>query len=254
MHIPRADTVVSSTTRHTMTTTSVVATTTSSPPCDTSPLRVPTSSELIIRGNDKGTDFPLSHENGACLVNLNTSFVELPIDFGTPPILENCVTVMNASCDQTTEIPTILSAPSELIVDATESRLNHFDRTSNLGDDSVSNDLLHVCLFKHVVACKFDGSKVYSSKLGWFNDEHCQSFEVNKSFTYMCKLSCNIFMPSTSCDNFLPLDFMNYGSYSCIHVSYMQKSRKVKMDDIYIYNMYTLSLLLATFQIKQCRG
>ena len=26
------------------------------------------------------------------------------------------------------------------------------------------------------------------------------------------------------------------------------------MDDIYIYNMYTLSLLLATFQIKQRRG
>ena len=32
---------------------------------------------------------------------------------------------------------------------------NHFDMTSNLGDDSMSNDLLHVCLFKHVVACKF---------------------------------------------------------------------------------------------------
>ena len=126
--------------------------------------------------------------------------------------------------------------------------------TSNLGDDSVLNDLLHVCLFKHVVACKFDASKVYSPMLGWFNDEHCQSFEMNKSFTYMCKLSCNIFMPSTSCANFLALDFMNYASYSSIHVSYMQKSREVKMDDIYIYNMYTLSLLLATFQIKQRRG
>ena len=61
-------------------------------------------------------------------------------------------------------------------------------------------------------------------------------------------------MPSTSCANFLALDFMNYASYSSIHVSYMQKSREVKMDDIYIYNMYTLSLLLATFQIKQRRG
>ena len=130
---------------------------------------------------------------------------------------------------------------------------NHFDMTSKLDDDSVSNDLWHVCLFKHVVACKFDASKVYSSKLGWFNDEHCQSFEVNKSFTYMCKLSCNIFMPSTTCDNFLALDFMNNESYSCIHVTYVQKSREVKMDDIYIYNMYTLSLLLATFQIKQRR-
>ena len=84
---------------------------------------------------------------------------------------------MNASCDQTTEISTILSAPIELTVDAKELMFNHFDMTSNLGDDSMSNDLLHVCLFKHVVACKFDASKVYSSKLGWFNDEHCQSFE-----------------------------------------------------------------------------
>mgnify|MGYP005824364717 CR=1 FL=1 len=69
VHIP--------TTRRTMTTTSVVARTTSSPPCDTSPSRVPASSKLTISGNDKGTDFPLSHENDACLVNLNTSCVEL---------------------------------------------------------------------------------------------------------------------------------------------------------------------------------
>ena len=152
VHIPTVDTDVSSTTRRTMTTTSIVARTTSSPPCDTSPSRVPGSSELIIRGNDKGTHFPLSHENDACLVNMNTSCVELPIDFGTPPILENCVTIMNESCDQTTEIPTILRAPIELTVDAKESMFNHFDMTSNLGDDSVTNDLLHVCLCKHVLA------------------------------------------------------------------------------------------------------
>ena len=47
---------------------------------------------------------------------------------------------------------------------------------------------------------------------------------------------------------------MIYESYLCIHVSYVQKSREVKMDDIYIYNMYTLSLLLARFQIKQRQG
>ena len=128
---------------------------------------------------------------------------------------------------------------------------NHLDITSNLGDDSVTNDLLHVCLFKHVVACKFDSSKIYSPMLGWFNDEHCQSFDINKSFTYMYNLSCNIFIPSSSFDNFLAFEFMNYESYSCLHVSYVQKSRKIKMDDIYIYNIYTLSLLLATFQIKQ---
>ena len=60
-------------------------------------------------------------------------------------------------------------------------------------------------------------------------------------------------MPSTY-DNILDLYFMIYESYSCIHVSYVQKSREVKLDDIYIYNMYTLSLLLATFQVKQRRG
>ena len=111
VHIPTVDTDVYSTTRHTMTTTSVVVRTTSPPPCNTSSPIVPTSSELILRGNDKGTHFPLSHENDACLVNLNTSCVELPVDLSTPPILENLVTAMNASCDQTTKIPTILSAP-----------------------------------------------------------------------------------------------------------------------------------------------
>ena len=71
MLIPRVDTTVPSTTRQTMTTTSVVVRTTSPPPCDTSPPRVPTSSELIIKGNDKGTDLPPLHEYDECLVNLN---------------------------------------------------------------------------------------------------------------------------------------------------------------------------------------
>ena len=112
------------------------------------------------------------------------SCIELPVDLSTP-ILENFVTVMNVSCDQITEIPTILSAPIELTIDAKEPIFNHFDMTSNLGDDSMSSDLLHVCSFKHVVACKFDASKVYSPMLGWFNDEHFQSFEMNKSFLYV---------------------------------------------------------------------
>ena len=62
VHIPRNDMIVPSTTRHTMTTTSVVVRTTSPPPCDISSSRVPTSSELIIRGNDKGTNLPPPHE------------------------------------------------------------------------------------------------------------------------------------------------------------------------------------------------
>ena len=162
--------------------------------------------------------------------------------------------LFRSPCDQTTEIPTILSAPIKLIVDAKEAMFNHFDMTSNLGDVSVSNELSHVFLFKHVATCKFDASKVYSPMLGWLNDEHWQSFDMNKSFTYMYNLSCNIFIPSNTSDNILALHFMNYESYSCIHMSYVQKSREVKTDDIYIYNMYTLSPLLATFQIKQRRG
>ena len=74
---------------------------------------------------------------------------------------------MNASCAQIAEIPTISSAPTELTIDAKEPMFNLFDMTSNLGDDSLSNALLHVCLFKHVVPYKFDASKVYSPMLGW---------------------------------------------------------------------------------------
>ena len=101
---------------------------------------VPTSATSLWQGNSKGIDDITSHENDACLVNLNASCVELPGDLSTTPILENLDTVMNASCDQTTEIPTILSAPIELTVDAKEPMFNHFDMSSNLGDDSVSND------------------------------------------------------------------------------------------------------------------
>ena len=105
---------------------------------------------------------------------------------------------------------------------------NHFDMTSNLGDGS--------------------------SMLGWFNDKHCQSFDMNKSFTYMCNLSCNFFMPLTPCDNIVASYFTTFYGCSCITVSHVPQLRSVKMDDIYIYNVYTLSLLLATFQIKQHQG
>ena len=56
------------------------------------------------------------------------------------------------------------------------------------------------------------------------------------------------------CDDHISLYFTTYESYSYIHVLHVQKLREVRMDDIYIYNMYTLSLLLATFQIKKRRG
>jgi hypothetical protein len=103
VHIPRDDTVVPSTTRHTMTNTSVVVRTTSPPPCDTSPLRVPTSSELIIRGNDKGTDLPPPHEYDECLVNLNTPCDELPTTMITPAILKHYVDDLTLPCDKKIE-------------------------------------------------------------------------------------------------------------------------------------------------------
>ena len=69
----------------------------------------------------------------------------------------------------------------------------------------------------------------------------------------MCKLSCNIFVPLTSCENILALHFTTFEGCSCITVSHVHQMRSVKTDYIYIYNEYTLSLLLARFH-KQRRG
>ncbi|XP_044374965.1 uncharacterized protein [Triticum aestivum] len=78
VHITRDDTVVPSTTRHTMTTTSVVVRTTSPPSCDTSPSRVPTSSELITRAPsmDKKNEHwsTIKHYEAACEGNKNGVF------------------------------------------------------------------------------------------------------------------------------------------------------------------------------------
>ena len=114
---------------------------------------MPTSSELIIRRNDKGTDLPPPHESDECLVNLNEPCDELSTTLITPTILEEYVRDLTLPCDQT-----IVSEPIELTIDAKESfesgnksdldqirvkivvpMFNHFDMTSNLGDDSMSN-------------------------------------------------------------------------------------------------------------------
>src|SRR3954467_2118626 len=171
-----------------------------------------------------------SHEDVACLIDLNTSCLELPVDLSTPSILDNHVTIM--------KLP----------------MLNHFDITSNLGDDYASNDLLHDYLVKPVVACPSKNINVSSPVLGWFNDEHCTSLDMNKSFTYICKLSCNTFMSFMYCDNHISLYFTTYESYSCMHVLHVHKLRYIKMDDIYIYHVYTLSLLFDMFQVNQRRG
>jgi len=78
---------------------------------DTLSMSVPTSATSLRQGNCQGIDDITLFENDACLVNLNASCVELPIDLSTPPILDNLVTIMNASCDKTTKIPTISVHP-----------------------------------------------------------------------------------------------------------------------------------------------
>src|SRR3954468_24633618 len=248
VQIPQVEKVVPSTTMSTTITTSIVVST------------PPISDLLSQKGNEKGMDLSPPHEN---IVDLKATSVELSTSFITQPILENviishedvaCLIDLNTSC---VELPVDLSTPSILDNHVTIMKLpvlNHFDMTSNLGDDSTSNDLLHDYLVKPVVECPSKNINVYSPLLGWFNDEHCKSLNVNNSFTYICKLSCNTFMSFTYCDDHISLYFTTSESYSYIHVLHVQKLREIRMDDMYIYNMYTLSLLIATFQIKQRRG
>ena len=79
----------SSTVAPTRAATPQIVSATSSQEYGTLPSSVPTSATSFGQGNCKGIDDITSHENDACLVNLNTSCVESPIDLSTPPILEN---------------------------------------------------------------------------------------------------------------------------------------------------------------------
>ena len=92
--------------------------------------------------------------------------------------------------------------------------------------------------------------------LGWFNDEHFTLYDnINMSFAYTCKLSCNSFMWFISCDNSTALHFTRHDNHYRINVTYVQQLREIKMDDIYIYHLYTLSLSsLTMFQKKHRRG
>ena len=110
--------VGSSTVAPTRAATPQIVSTTSSQEYGTLSTSVPTSATSLRQDNNTCIDDITSHENDACLVNLNTSCVELPIDLSTPASLENRVTIMNVSCDQISKIPTILSAPIELTIDA----------------------------------------------------------------------------------------------------------------------------------------
>ena len=62
-------------------------------------------------GNNNGTDSVPPHEISICHDHLNTSCVELPVVLVTPSVLEDIVTDLNISCEQTIEMATNISAP-----------------------------------------------------------------------------------------------------------------------------------------------
>ena len=132
--------------------------------------------------------------------------------------------------------------------------LSHFDMTSNFGINYGPNTLLQNCLFQHDVAQNFETLNFELPILGWFNDEYNTLEDAILCFTYICKLSCNTFMWFVSCDNSLALYFTRHANYPRQNVAYAQLLRGVKTDDIYIYHVYTLSLLLTMFQEKRRRG
>ena len=125
------------------------------------------------------------------------------------------------------------------------------------------NNLVHVCSnssalsctgFEHIVRCSWKPTNFYSPPLGWFNDELCTFDYMNKCFTSICKLCCNDLIWFLSCDNSSPSYFTRHANYKSITLSYVEQIRQIKTDDIYIYHVYALSLLLVMFQKKHRRG
>ena len=114
--------------------------------------------------------------------------------------------------------------------------------------DFMPNSLLHDCLSIQVLASIFDTSLHCVPLLGWFNDEHCNIILMNKSFTYICKLSC-----VTCCWHMINHLRKHYQLYCCVTVI-VNNGRGIKTYDKYIYHAYTLSLLLACLQNKHRRG
>ena len=85
--------------------------------------------------------------------------------------------------------------------------LSHFDMTSNVDDNYVPNNLIHVCLnscalsrtgFEHTVNCRCDTTNFYSPPLGWFNDKRCKSSYMNKCFIIFAHcvaiMACSLFL------------------------------------------------------------
>ena len=108
--------------------------------------------------------------------------------------------------------------------------------------------LLHNCLFEHDVARHFQTLNFRLPMLGWCNDEHFHVLDdINMCLTYICKLSCD------ACGNDSNDLLSYYNNYVCSTLN-VQQGRRIKMDDVYIYHVHTLSLLLACLQNKHRRG
>jgi hypothetical protein len=130
--------------------------------------------------------------------------------------------------------------------------LDHFDMTFNVVDNDVANKLIHDGLsctrFEHIVNSHGKTMNFFSPMLGWFNDKHCEINYINDCFTYICKLSCDI-----SYWNLCNTLLIHYKQYLCKSIN-VKNVKGVKMDDIYIYHVHTLSLVLACLQNKHRRG
>lgn len=127
------------------------------------------------------------------------------------------------------------------------SMLNRFDMTSNIGINPIPNNLLQNFLFQHDVARNLETLNYDLTILGWFNDEHFTLRGNKICFTHICKLSCD------ACWNMTTKILRYYNNSLCSTLN-LQKGIGVKMDDIYIYHVHTLSLLLACLQNKHRRG
>jgi hypothetical protein len=130
--------------------------------------------------------------------------------------------------------------------------LDHFHMTFNVVDNDMANKLIHDGLsctrFEHIVNSHGKTMNFSSPMLGWFNDKHCEINYINDCFTYICKLSCDI-----SYWNLCNTLLIHYKQYLCKSIN-VKNVKGVKMDDIYIYHVHTLSLVLACLQNKHRRG
>jgi hypothetical protein len=85
-----------------------------------SPTRVPTSSESDSQGNNKCTNFVLSHEIDESPVDLNISCAEIENNLLTSLVLDDQATDWYIRCVQVTEKTSVLSAPTTELVSSVD--------------------------------------------------------------------------------------------------------------------------------------